>query len=351
MEERKGFFKKYGYLFSLVSFLGAFLFLIGTVITVETKYYVGEEKIKEYFNLNFVNLLNSNITKPFVMIIILVLIGVGFILILLAGLLQKKIKEQLFNGLIAGSIFSALVGICFIFSSKEIFVYFASNENPLIENFNDASLNWGAAVSIIFLALAINYDISFSSYAEQNNVKVMAENGLLIAMAFVLNFVKLPITTTGGSINLQMIPLMIIALRRGPLHGFVCGGLIYGLLTCLTDGYGFATYPFDYLVGFGSVAIMGFFRSFILSEEQTNYNIKGELFILLGGILATAVRFFGSTLSSVIIYDYEFVPALVYNAVYIPVSGAISVAVIMAMYGPLIKLNQRFPTQRAVLNK
>ena len=34
---------------------------------------------------------------------------------------------------------------------------------------------------------------------------------------------------------------------------------IFGLVTCLTDGYGFYTYPFDYLIGFGSIAVFGFF--------------------------------------------------------------------------------------------
>ena len=90
------------------------------------------------------------------------------------------------------------------------------------------------------------------SYDETDfTIRDIAEDGILIAAAFGLNFIKIPVGPTGGSINLQMLPLMIIALRRGPFHGLVSGGIVYGLLTCLTDGYGFACYPFDYLIGRG----------------------------------------------------------------------------------------------------
>lgn len=350
MEEKKLFFKKYGYLFSLGCLLTSFLFLFGCAIKLETKYYVGEEKIKEYFNLNLINLLDVSLTKIMTMVLIIVLIGAAMIFIVVAGLTKNRIAAQKSDAFVTTSIFLSLIAICFIFMSKEIFVYFASNENSLIPNFNGASLGWGASVSIVFLALSILFDISFSSYSEQNSVKIISEDGLLIAMAFVLNFVKLPISATGGSVNFQMLPLMIIALRRGPLHGFVCGGIIYGLLTCMTDGYGFATYPFDYLIGFGSVGVIGFFKNYILNDSQKTYNVKGELFILLGGVLSTLVRYFGSCVSSMVIYDLDFVSALVYNAVYIPVSGAISVALIMAMYGPLLYINRRFPASKIMSN-
>ena len=346
MEEKQPFFKRYEFLFSIGCFLASFLFLFGNVIELEIKYYVEEQKVKEYFAENFINLLNANFTKPMTMIIILFLIGLGLVLILIAGLTKNKIKNEVNDGLVAASIFASLIAICFLFLSKEIFIYFASNENPPIEYFNGASLGWGAAASIACLALSIVFSVSYSSYSEQNSIKVMAEDGLLIATAFVLNLVKLPITVTGGSINFQMAPLMIIALRRGPLHGLVCGGLIYGLLTCLTDGYGFATYPFDYLIGFGSVAVIGFFRKFIIGEDIPNYCWKGELFILLSGIIMTFIRFMGSSISSMVIYGYEFIPALAYNAIYIPVSGAVATGAIMLMYGPIQIISKRFPTNK-----
>jgi thiamine transporter ThiT len=138
---------------------------------------------------------------------------------------------------------------------------------------------------------------------------------------------------------------MVIALRRGPARGFVAGGLVFGLLTCFTDGYGFVTYPFDYLIGFGSVAVMGFFGKAVLKPGQKNYSLKGEILILVAGILTTLVRFTGSTASSMIVYSYTFVEAVAYNALYIPVSGAVATIALMALYGPLCRVNSAFPVQ------
>ena len=178
------------------------------------------------------------------------------------------------------------------------------------------------------------------------SVRDIAEEAIMIALAFGLNFIKIPVTATGGSVNFQMFPLMIIALRHGPSHGFVCGGIVYGLLTCLTDGYGFATYPFDYLIGFGSVAVVGYFRRFIFSPEQKNYNIKGLLFLLLAGLLSTMVRFVGGTTSSMVIYGYDLKAAMISNSLYVLLSGVAGFGIIMAMYGPLLHINNMFPVKR-----
>ena len=111
-------------------------------------------------------------------------------------------------------------------------------------------------------------------------VREMAEDGILVAAAVALNFLKIPApeALTGGSINLQFLPLFILALRHGPLHGFIASGIAFGLITCLTDGYGFQYYPFDYLIGFGSAAVLGFFKPLILGKNQKTYNVDGEYF-------------------------------------------------------------------------
>ena len=174
-------------------------------------------------------------------------------------------------------------------------------------------------------------------------------------MSFGLNFVKIPVGATGGSINFQMLPLMLIALRRGPASGLICGGLLYGFLTCLTDGYGFATFPFDYLVGFGSVAIVGFVRPFVFSASAMSSEkltakaiVIGEVAILVAGLLATLVRFAGSTASSMLLYGYDFAAAAEYNAVYIPVTGACAIVALMLLYVPLVKVQKAFPVRKTL---
>ena len=94
--------------------------------------------------------------------------------------------------------------------------------------------------------------------------------------------------------------------------------------------------------------VIGFFSKFILGKDQDSYNLKGELFLLLAGILATLIRFVGSVASSIIIYKVTLNVALVYNAIYIPVSGALATAILMAAYGPIAKVNRLYPVKKAL---
>ena len=174
-------------------------------------------------------------------------------------------------------------------------------------------------------------------------VKDITEMGVLIAIAFGLNFIKLFQMPTGGSVNFQMLPLFFLALRRGPLKGFIGGGIVYGLITCLTDGWGFASYPFDYLLGFGSIAVFGFFSHLILVPGERDYTVRGELWLLLAGTISTSIRFIAGTVSSMVIYGYDLVAAMSYNSLYIFISGAISLAVLMGLLGPIRRINYRFP--------
>lgn len=204
-------------------------------------------------------------------------------------------------------------------------------------------LYFASVVPIVMYSILSLLVLSFASEDVKFSTKDIAESGVLIAAALALNFIRLFPAPTGGSVNLQMLPLFILAIRKGPIKAFVGCGIVYGLISCLTDGYGFATFPFDYLLGIGSTAILGLFSKQILNENIDNYNFKGELFLLIGVALATIMRFVAATISSMLIYDYEIVPAMIYNVGYIFISGAIAVAVIMALYGPIAKINKQFP--------
>jgi len=343
---KKTFFQKWGWLIVLGLALLAIGFLFTPLLTYVTRVKNGDEKIDTSHVVNIVTLMtNSSITHVWYGILTFAIFCIATILVVV-GPFTKKAKD----GLIVGGIFAFLIGICMLFLNRELFDYYALNGkdwSPMIENYHKTKTAWGAGVSISFASLACLLSLGLTSYGESITVRSMAEDGVLIAFAFVLNFVKLPIQAEGGSVNFQMLPLMLIALRHGPAQGFICGGLIYGLLTCLTDGYGLATYPFDYLIGFGSVAVMGFFRSKIFVPGQKKYTVKGEFFLLLAGVLATLIRYIGSTVSSIVLYAYTLKAALAYNIVYIPVSGAISLALIMALYGPLCRLNTAFPVKTA----
>ncbi len=348
-EKLKQFYSKEGMglpctVATICGLLSVFI-LFGTVITYDTKVKVNGESVKTYFNLSMTDLVDGSRFVSWPMILVLLALGLGAACsIALAISHLCKANRKVSDSLSVVTLLSFTVGIVMSFLNKELFKNFAESGRVDIPNFHDASLGWASAVSMLAAMLAVFATIGASGYARSRSVKTIAEDGVLIAAAFVLNFVRIPIAPTAGSINLQMLPLFVIALRRGPLDGFVAGGIVYGLLTCLTDGYGLATYPFDYLVGFGSVAVLGFFRKFIFSEKQVTYNVKGVVFLVIGVALSTFVRFVGSCTSSMVLYGYDLQAAMIYNYVYVFLSGALALAVLIALYGPLAHVNRLFPS-------
>ena len=325
-------FRKFKIFIPLICSSIVVLFLLGVVLTYKVK--INDNS--EYFNAHLWDLFNPSLTPTWIIILILSLLVIGSLLPLLY--LDKNLKDN--ENIAIISTFILLIAVLFLFAEKEIFSYYASS---LIENFKSADIGYGLALAILFTLLASFASLLVSPKKYGDNVSSICEDGVLIAMAFVLSFIKIPLGVTGGSFNFQMLPLFFIALRRGPLHGLVAGGLIYGLLTCVSDGYGFATFPFDYFIGFGSTSILGLFRKIIV-DEKTSF-LKGELFILLGGALSTLVRFLGSSLSSILIYEYDLIAALSYNAIYIPLSGLISIIIVMALYKPFLYVNRRYPVK------
>ena len=273
----------------------------------------------------------SGAKYDFTMYITLGLIVLGMVFLLFSSL-NKNLS-------VIASL-SFMIAIPFVILSREFYTYNGFDYVKSVSTFV------GVPVAIIFIVLALIISISITYQKDMMSVRDIAEEAFLIALAFVLNFIKIDAGSTGGSINLQMLPLFLIALRRGPAHGLVSGGIIYGLLTCLTDGYGFACYPFDYLIGFGSVAIIGLFRNLIFRENDKWYTVHGEIYLFIACLLSTLVRFIGGVMSSMIIYSYDLVASLIYNSVYISVSGAIAMIVIMALLGPITKLNTLFPVKK-----
>jgi len=96
------------------------------------------------------------------------------------------------------------------------------------------------------------------------DAKTVAEIGVAIALAAVLHLVKLWEMPQGGSITLgTMVPLFIVALRRGPTVGVLAGAL-YGIFEgWVLSGGKFFYHPvqviLDYPLAFGLLGVAGFF--------------------------------------------------------------------------------------------
>lgn len=175
-------------------------------------------------------------------------------------------------------------------------------------------------------------------------VREIVESAMLIALAIVLDlpFCKVQIGHGGGSISLTMLPLFVLALRHGPIKGLISIGLIYGGITCLLDGWGFATFPFDYFLGYGSIAIVGFFKKKILENSSI---VRGIVWITISVSICIISRYISGCLSSMILYEYTLEASLIYNLTYIIPSGVITLDLLIVLYKPLLSINKRFPTK------
>ena len=143
---------------------------------------------------------------------------------------------------------------------------------------------------------------------------------MLTALALALSFFKLKIGALGGSIDLVMVPLIVLAHRRG-IKWAVPAGAVFGLAKCIIGGgigYGFASIMLDYVLAYAAVGLAGIFNRFkhgiIIGTVFGSAARFGVHF--LSGItiykLATAEEFWGMTFQPEAAVAYS----LVYNASY-----------------------------------
>ncbi|MDD4184920.1 MAG: energy-coupled thiamine transporter ThiT [Candidatus Izemoplasmatales bacterium] len=118
------------------------------------------------------------------------------------------------------------------------------------------------------------------------NVKALIETGIFVAIALILDLVfgsiySLPF---GGSVSLAMLPIFMIAARRGFKYG-VLGGAIFGILQTLIKVYflSLPQYIMDYLVSFMVLGVAGIIPK--ASERKGRF----ALGIIIGSLLRLIV--------------------------------------------------------------
>ncbi len=162
--------------------------------------------------------------------------------------------------------------------------------------------------------------------SEFRDVRVLTEAALAIALAFVLGLIKFFKMPEGGSISLEMIPLILLALRQGWRIGMVAGAA-YGILDLILDPYILNPVQvlFDYPLPFAAMGLAGLFRP----------SARGAV---LGCIVAVAGRFICHFISGVAFFaSYApkgwnpYVYSAAYNAAYLVPSLVIALVVVVAL--------------------
>lgn len=144
------------------------------------------------------------------------------------------------------------------------------------------------------------------------NPRVLAEMAIFTALATVLSTIVIYVMPQGGSITLaSMVPIVWLALRRGPKVG-VATGIIYGLIQ-------FAMMPYiapvtdplvaviqvllDYPLAFGVLGLAGYFSKYPV----------------VGTAVGVSLRFVMSFISGAFIWAAIYAPGIdpyIYSAVY-----------------------------------
>lgn len=151
--------------------------------------------------------------------------------------------------------------------------------------------------------------------------QALVESALLVAIGFVLSYLKFYDLPNGGSVTLlSMLPIMLIGLRRGTYWGLLAG-LVYAALQFVqspavspADGLGtfFLCLLLDYAVAFGVLGLSGLFKGW-----------KGSM--IWASVICISLRFAAHTAASLTVWkDYLDVSeggtalwaAITYNSTY-----------------------------------
>ena len=169
-------------------------------------------------------------------------------------------------------------------------------------------------------------------------IRGLTEGAILVAMAFVLSFVKLYELPNGGSLTPAMFPILFYALRWGLGRG-LGAGFVFGMLQLIFDGayaWGWQSMILDYLLAFTPLGLAGIFR--------------GKAWgIFPGTVIGCLGRFAVHYLSGVTIYriieptsipglgtyDNPHLYSLMYNGTYMLPNMLLAMALAAVLYVPM----------------
>ena len=165
----------------------------------------------------------------------------------------------------------------------------------------------------------------------------MTASAVMTALAVILTYIEIQVGPAGGSINLVMLPIILVAIRYGIGWG-VGSGLAVGFIKCLIGGgisWGLPSILLDYVLAYGAVGLSGIAR-------------KWRFALPIGALIGSVARFFIHFISGVTIYAISTnteiagittsnapLYSLIYNGLYMRPSAVIVIAVSIVIMKPI----------------
>lgn len=198
--------------------------------------------------------------------------------------------------------------IAIVFVGIMLGVYFKTVKD-WYPNLNQTVLYISSGMLIVLLiALAFILDKSDKPF----DTRCIAMAGITVAMSFGLSYIKLWEMPQGGSVTLMsLLPIMIFSYVYGTKKGvFVC--FIYGVLQAIQDPWIIhpAQFLLDYPIAFAFIGLSGAFAKIRKLENLP------QVSFLLGGILASVLRFLSHFLSGVFAFPSADMSPYIFSLAY-----------------------------------
>lgn len=162
--------------------------------------------------------------------------------------------------------------------------------------------------------------------------RILVEIALTIALAAVLNALKIWRMPNAGTVSFVMLPIIVLSLRRGVWVGVLAGAL-YGVVDFFVDPYPPLTWLqplLDYPVAYALVGLSGLVSPLWRRATARGELLRATLYVVLACVIGAAGRYAAHTVSGVLFfaeYAPKGQPVWLYSALYnlyVPISAALA---------------------------
>jgi thiamine transporter len=138
----------------------------------------------------------------------------------------------------------------------------------------------------------------------QTRTRLLVEIALTIALSAVFHFVKLWQMPFGGSISLEMLPIFVLAIRRGAVVGVIAGAL-YGFVDFFLEPYvvHWVQFLLDYPLAYGAVGLAGLWAPLWRRLVSTDRLAQAVFWVVPAAVITGAIgRYLAHFISGLVFF-------------------------------------------------